>query len=208
MRVLTRRSVLAILFGGAGLAALFYAARNRLRRLPVVGGLIPSAAGSTGPIPSETFPALLALGDVLIPVSFSTAGSSQHRSGVIAVLKASLEEAARRLPGFQKDGVAVAGLLDQASQAEGHTNFAGLEFAGRQAIVARLLRTHSTGDSLPAVAKPLATGPEDTTPMHRVTQTLIHGFYVSRYGWISMGYTRGRGECSDLTDYQSPPRPA
>ena len=122
---------------------------------------------------------------------------------MISVLKASLEESAWRLPALPKDCEAVAGLLDRAAQAEGHTTFAGLEFAQRQALVARLLRTNSTGDS-----KPLATGPQDTTRVHRVTQTLIHGFYVSRYGWISMGYTRGRGECSDLTDFQFPPRPA
>jgi hypothetical protein len=124
------------------------------------------------------------------------------------VLKESLADSARRLPGFRKDCEAVAALLDRGARTEGSTKFVDLEFGKRQQLVARLLQNNPSGVSLRGSAKQPTTEPQQITGIQGVTQTLIHGFYVSRYGWISMGYTRGRGECSDLTDFQFPPKPA
>jgi hypothetical protein len=199
--------MLAMLLGGAGLAAILYKARARFRQLPLVGGMSPPPSRQAGaPIAEQALPTLLALGDVLIPSSFSSTASGEYSSAAREVLLDSLQEEARSDLAFQKDAEAAARFLDQAAQREAGLTFAALQFPRRQTMAGALLDAEQGAGSLWQRLAGRAGNGKDHARVRRVASSMIHAFYVSRYGWISMGYSHGRGECTDLVDYQNPPR--
>jgi hypothetical protein len=204
----TRRRALALLLGGTGLVGVAYAARSRLRHTALVEAVLGPAQRVAGPIPDAAMPALLALGEILIPTPFAREGAAYPpETGTPgSVMKAALEEYAQRTPGFHQDCATAAHLLDRLA---GGRKYPALTLAERRRLAGPILDTppREPDAGLLARLSGRRSKAEQSAELWAVAHPMIHGFYAGTPGWASIGYPRRRGDCSNLEDYQNPPVP-
>lgn len=124
------------------------------------------------------------------------------------VVSRTVADCCRRNPEAAGAFRAAVELLDARSVSHQGRRFAQLELEERRALVGSMLEPYARSRMVRVLHHFSEYGRGVRGLWRLVCVPILTGFYASTFGWRVVGYPHRRGDGSNLTDYQAPPRSA